>query len=141
MVRSAGLAVYWAGAAARILGITIAVASLMLAPSAVSAQVSVAGTWTLEVTTDNGVTHPTVVLQQEGATLTGEYSSEALGRAAVQGSVEGAKATFTFSGSIQGQSIPVRYTGTLGEDGRLTGTLDIADGMLTGTFVGTRSGS
>ena len=119
-------------------GLLIAVAIAAIAPTWASAQVSVAGTWTLAVTTDNGVTHPTVVLRQEGATLTGEYSSEALGRADVQGTVEGARVTFTFSGSIQGQSIPVRYTGTLGDDGRLTGTLDIADGMLTGTFVGTR---
>lgn len=130
---------YLGSVAAGALGATFAVLLCVAGPVEAQTPADVAGTWALEVTTDNGVTHPTVVLEQDGTELQGSYSSEALGRATVTGSVDGNRVTFSFSGSIQGQAIPVRYTGTVGDDGRLTGTIDIADGMLTGTFVATRS--
>ena len=107
-------------------------------PSALEAQADFAGTWTLSVTTDNGVTSPSLNLQQDGARLTGRYSSEALGEQNVRGLVDGNDVTIRFNASMQGQSIPVVYRGTLDADGRLTGTIVIADGMLSGTFTATR---
>ncbi len=103
------------------------------------AQEDVGGVWLLEVTTDNGVTTPTVTLEQNGETLTGQYSSETLGQASVRGTVNGHEVMFSFFGDVQGQEIAVVYRGTVDEDGRMTGTLDIADGMLTGAFTATRS--
>ena len=47
----------------------------------------VAGDWALTVETDAGTTTPSVVLEQDGADLTGHYSSETLGEADVTGSV------------------------------------------------------
>ena len=107
-------------------------------PSALEAQADFAGTWTLSVTTDNGVTSPSLNLQQDGARLTGRYSSEALGEQNVRGLVDGNDVTIRFNASMQGQSIPVVYRGTLDADGSLTGTIVIADGMLSGTFTATR---
>ena len=114
----------------------LAVAS---APVAASAQVNVSGTWTLSVSTDNGVTTPSMTLEQNGSALTGHYSSETLGEQEVSGTVDGRSVTISFSARLQGQSIPVVYEGTVGDDGRLTGTIDLADGMLSGTFTATRS--
>ncbi len=107
-------------------------------PSALEAQADFAGTWTLSVTTDNGVTSPSLNLQQDGVRLTGRYSSEALGEQNVRGVVDGNDVTIRFNASMQGQSIPVVYRGTLDADGRLTGTIVIADGMLSGTFTATK---
>lgn len=123
-------------------GTLTALAMLALAaPHGASAQTAnVAGKWMLEVTTDNGVTTPSVTLRQDGTSLTGHYSSETLGEADVTGAVEGSKVEFRFSGSIQGQAIDVVYEATL-ENGMLTGTIDIAGGAFTGTFKGTRSAS
>ena len=109
-------------------------------PSSLEAQAEFAGSWILSVTTDNGVTNPSLNLQQDGVRLTGRYSSEALGEQNVRGLVDGDDVTIRFNASMQGQSIPVVYRGTLGADGRLTGTIVIADGMLSGTFTATRQG-
>ena len=109
-------------------------------PSSLEAQADFAGSGTLSVTTDNGVTNPSLNLQQDGVRLTGRYSSEALGEQNVRGLVDGDDVTIRFNASMQGQSIPVVYRGTLGADGRLTGTIVIADGMLSGTFTATRQG-
>ena len=119
---------------------TIALAgTAAVTPVAADAQVDVSGSWALSVTTDNGVTTPSMTLQQAGEALTGHYSSDALGETDVRGSVEGAQVTVRFSAELQGNTIPVVYRGTVGEDGRMSGTIDIADGMLTGTFTATRS--
>jgi len=109
------------------------------APSAGHAQANVAGDWSLSVTTDNGGTTPSMTLEQDGSVLTGRYSSDTLGDQGVRGTVDGNSVTIRFSATLQGQSIPVVYEGTLAEDGSMTGTIDIAGGMLTGTFTATRN--
>ena len=127
--------------AARRLTIIFAIGLLWVAaaPSAAWAQADVSGSWSLSVTTDNGVTTPSMTLEQDGSTLTGRYSSDALGDQGIRGTVDGNEVTIRFSATLQGQSIPVVYEGTLGDDDTMTGTIDIADGMLTGTFTATRN--
>ena len=112
---------------------------LLVGPTAAEGQADVAGSWSLSVTTDNGVANPSMTLVQDGSDLTGRYSSDTLGNQDVRGSVDGDEVTIRFSANLQGQSIPVVYRGTLGDDGELRGTIDIADGMLTGTFSATRN--
>jgi hypothetical protein len=102
--------------------------------------VDVAGTWDLSVTTDQGVTTPSVTFQQDGGTLSGSYSSATLGEARVQGSVAGTAVRWSFSANLQGQSIRVAYEGTVAGDGTMSGTIDIAAGMLEGTFTARRRG-
>lgn len=123
-------------------GIALGLALLFclgFAPLTAAAQIDVSGTWQMTVNTDNGVTNPTMTLEQSGTTVTGSYSSQALGQSDVSGDVDGESVTIRFTAALQGQSIPVVYTGTLRDDGKLAGRLDIADGMLTGTFTATRS--
>lgn len=121
------------------LSAVLLVATIVLAPAAVSAQVDVSGAWALSVTTDNGVTTPTMALEQDGEAVTGQYSSEALGEVDLRGTVSGSDLTFSFSADVQGQAIPVTYRATVSEEGEMSGTIDIADGMMTGTFTATRS--
>lgn len=113
--------------------------ALAVTPGVAEGQTDLSGSWQLTVNTDNGVSNPTMTLTQEGSALSGSYSSQALGESDVTGSVDGDKVTISFSASLQGQSVPVVYSGTIGGDGTLSGGLDIADGMLTGTFTATRS--
>ena len=64
----------------RIGGALIAATALLFAGAQqASAQVMMTGDWTLEVSTDNGVTMPELTLEQDGMKLTGHYVSEALG--------------------------------------------------------------
>lgn len=117
----------------------VAGAALLFQSGEVAAQVDVAGTWALVVTTDYGVTNPTVTFEQDGEDLTGRYASETLGQSDVSGSVDGSEVTWRFEASSQGQAFSVVYRGTVDDDGVLTGTIDLADGLMTGTFRATRS--
>ena len=110
----------------------------MMLAAPIAAQVDVTGTWAMSVSTDQGMTNPTMTLQQEGEAIRGTYSSETLGENRVRGSVSGSEVTISFSADVQGQSIPVTYRGTIDENGAMSGSLDIADGMMTGTFTATR---
>ena len=116
-------------------GTVLAVASADLA-----AQVNVAGAWTMEVTTDaGGTTTPSMTLEQNGTALTGHYASETLGEADVTGTVDGNRVTINFAVDMQGQEVPVTYVATVDAAGVMTGTIDLAGGLATGTFTARRA--
>jgi hypothetical protein len=100
--------------------------------------VDLSGDWIFSVTTDTGVTMPEVTLVQDGGTLSGRYSSDALGQSPISGRVTGSEMRFEFSADLQGQLAPVEYAGTVNADGTISGTMDIAGGLLVGTFTATR---
>ena len=113
--------------------------ALALCAAPLQAQTTdVAGTWELSVTTDQGVTTPSVTFEQDGGTLSGSYSSATLGEAGVRGTVDGAVVRWSFSANLQGQDIPVAYEGTVADDGTMSGTIDVAGGMIGGTFTARR---
>src|SRR3954471_23103243 len=96
---------------------TIVVALLALAPCAATAQagakIDVTGKWLFSVTTDAGTGTPTVTLKQQGDSLSGHYSSQALGEADLKGTVKDKKITFTFRVELQGTPLTVNYAGTV----------------------------
>jgi len=96
------------------------------------------GTWTFEVTSDQGVTTPTVTIEQDGESLTGSYSSATLGNADITGSVTGSDVTIMFTAEVQGQAVPVTYTGTIDDEGAISGNMDLAGGLATATFTATK---
>ena len=104
-----------------------------------SAQTDLTGAWTFTVDSDAGITYPAVTMEQDGETLTGTYVSEGLGEADFSGSVNGSEITFSFSVDVGGQLADVTYSGTIDENGEISGTMDIAGGLLTGTFTAVRS--
>lgn len=99
------------------------------------AKTDLTGKWIFTVQTDAGTGTPTVTLKQEGEKLTGHYSSQTLGEADLTGTVKGADVQFSFNADLQGQAVPVTYTGTIDGKDSMKGTLDIAGGMATGTFT------
>jgi hypothetical protein len=127
------------GRAAIVLALTAA--AVAHADEAAAQTANLAGTWNLQVVTDQGTTTPTLTLAQEGDKLTGRYSSATLGETDVTGTVTGSNFTVTLTASMQGQAIPVTYTGALGADGKLSGKIDIAGGMMGGDFTATRAGT
>ena len=119
----------------RFAGVLVTAIVIMFAVVAQSsAQTNMTGSWALEVSSDQGITTPALTLVQEGMKLTGHYSSDTLGENDITGMVDGSNVTISFDADLQGQSAPVIYKGTVDEEGVWSGTLDIAGGMLTGTF-------
>jgi hypothetical protein len=122
-------------------GALLALAVLAAGAAHASAQnVNVAGAWTMSVTTEaGGTTTPSMTLVQNGTALTGSYTSETLGDAEIRGTVEGNKVTINMTASLGGQDIPVTYVATVDDQGVMTGTIDLAGGMATGTFTARRA--
>ena len=120
----------------RLVGNLVTAIAIMFAVVAQSsAQTNMTGSWILEVSSDQGITMPELTLVQEGMKLTGHYSSDALGENDITGMVDGGNVTVSFEADLQGQSAPVSYKGTVDEEGVWSGMLDIAGGLLTGTFT------
>ena len=103
-----------------------------------SAQTSLSGAWTFTVESDAGITYPAVTLEQDGETLTGHYSSENLGENDLTGTVSGSEIKIMFSADLGGMVLDVVYTGTIDEDGMISGTLDIG-GLGGGTFTAVKA--
>jgi len=101
-----------------------------------SALQSVAGTWSLRVETSAGAGTPTVVLMQDGTTLTGTYRGR-FGDQPVTGSVSGRSIRFTFRVSGPMGSAQVTYTGTVDGD-TMSGTMQMGERM-DGRFTGKRT--
>jgi hypothetical protein len=115
------------------------IAALMLSTSsAMAAQgtpaVDVTGKWAFTVTTSAGTGTPTVTLKQQGDSLTGHYSSQALGEADLAGTVKDRKITFKFVAEVQGTSLAITYTGTVEAADAFKGTVDIG-AQASGTFT------
>ena len=117
-----------------VLAAAVAAAFAVGAPQ-VGAQVNVAGTWNMEVTTDQGTTNPTMTLQQQGEAVTGHYSSATLGEADGSGTLTGNRFRISFNVDMQGQAVPVVYEATIDANGVMTGTIDVAGGLASGTFT------
>ena len=100
-------------------------------------RVDVTGKWVFTVQTDAGSGTPTVTLKQEGEKLSGHYSSQNLGEAELTGTVKSQEIKFSFTGDVQGNSVPVSYAGTIENKDSMKGTIDIG-GVAQGTFTAKR---
>jgi uncharacterized lipoprotein NlpE involved in copper resistance len=112
--------------------VAAAVAALTMTAAA-QAKIDVTGKWLFSVQTEAGTGEPTVTLKQDGEKLTGHYSSQTLGEADLTGTISGNKIEFKFNADMQGQALPVTYSGTVEKD-TMKGTLDLG-GMAGGTFT------
>lgn len=129
----------------RIFG-TLAVAAALLSLQAQSAQaqaLSMTGTWKLQVESQTGPATPTLTLTQNGTSVTGHYSSEALGEHDVTGTVNGRHVTVGFTAVIEqlGEA-PLTYSGDVSAEGVWSGSLEAqvqGQAFPIGTFTATKS--
>ena len=116
-------------------------ATLAFVPATSAAQshmkVDLTGTWSFSVTTDAGTGAPTVTLKQQGDSLAGHYSSPTLGENELKGLVKDRTFTFAFRTEVQGTALEVTYTGMVGANDALKGTVDLG-AVGSGTFTAKR---
>ena len=98
------------------------------------AKIDVTGKWTFTVETSAGTGTPTVTLTQKGDSVSGHYSSQALGERSIKGTVKDNKITFSFGSEVQGQAFTVTYTGTVESADSMKGTVDLG-GVGSGSFT------
>jgi hypothetical protein len=118
-------------------------ALLLVAPQAARSQekppepVDLTGKWTFTVTTSAGSGTPALTFVQKGDSLTGHYSSQALGEADFTGTVKDGKMRISVPVSVEGTSFTVIYEGTVESRDSMKGTVTLGD-LGTGTFTAKR---
>jgi hypothetical protein len=129
-------------AASRRASVVAAIAFLCLVGAAAGqtqapAKIDVTGAWAFEVQTQAGTGTPQVTFKQDGEKLTGHYSSSLLGEADLTGTVKEHAIEFSFTVSVEGNSISVSYSGTVEDNNTMKGKVNFA-GLGEGTFTGKR---
>jgi hypothetical protein len=91
------------------------VALAMFAYTVFAADVN--GTWKGKAETPNGTTERTFVFKVDGHKLTGETSSDMLGKSEIQdGKIDGDNLSFTIHASYQGNDLELHYKGKVAGD-------------------------
>ena len=96
----------------------------------------IAGTWNLTVTTQAGTGTPTLVLVQNGETLTGTYTGR-FGTSPIKGTYKDGTIVFSFEVSGPMGSTQVSYTGKV-EGDSMSGSMQMGS-MAGGTFSGKKA--
>src|SRR5258708_24787242 len=110
---------------------------LLLAGALAGADFS--GTWQFSVDLDDDAGHgdPVFVLKQDAGKLTGSYKGP-LGDYPVTGTITGDTATFGFEFKRDDLTLKAVYTGKLGGDGKMNGTVRFEPEGPTGKWTATR---
>ena len=113
----------------------IACALLMGLPALAAAPDDITGAWTLTgdvqgitVTENCNFTVADTALTGSCVTDSGKYDTT--------GKVDGKTVTFHHGGKYNGDDFVITYTGKLGTDGAITGTMDVDPFSVTGSFTG-----
>jgi hypothetical protein len=85
---------------------------LIVAFAMVASAADITGTWEGTAETPNGTVERTFVFKVDGNKLTGETSSEMMGKSAIEnGKVEGDNVSFTITAKFQDNEMKLNYTG------------------------------
>jgi hypothetical protein len=108
----------------------------VLAAVTLSAAANVAGTWKVNGDIYGNPVKFDCALKQDGAALTGTAKSEDGKEVPVTGTLKDKIAVFEFDSEAQGSIYRLVFTGTIGDDGGMKGTIAVAG--VEGTFTATR---
>lgn len=98
----------------------------------------VTGTWKGTAETENGTIERTFVFHVDGTKLTGETTSEMLGKSAIEdGKVDGDTLEFTISVNFQGNDAKIHYKGKVSGD-EIHFTASIGDSGQTVEYTAKR---
>ncbi len=109
----------------RTLGVIMAaVAVLVSAPADGAAQTDLSGMWTLTIQSDQGDNPLEVTITQDGSDLTATADGGEIGEVEMTGTIDGADVLFEWSLYIEGMELAITLTGTVAEDGTMSGMAD-----------------
>lgn len=97
----------------------------------------ITGKWAFSVTSDVGTGTPSLTFKQKGDSISGHYSSQALGEIDFVGTYKDGKINFGFNAEAGGQTFAMSFAGAVEGEDDMRGSIDFA-GMATGSFTGKR---
>jgi hypothetical protein len=102
---------------------------LMAAFAFAASAADVAGTWKGTADTPNGSIERTFVFKVDGNTLSGETSSQMMGKSAIEdGKVDGDNLSFSIKVSFQGNDMKLNYKGVV-KDGEIKFHVESDNGL------------
>ena len=104
--------------------IMAAIAVLVSAPANGAAQTDLSGMWTLTIQSDQGDQPLPITIVQDGESLTASGEVPELGPIEMKGTLDGADVLFEWDLYIEGMELNIVFTGTIAEDGTISGTAD-----------------
>jgi hypothetical protein len=116
--------------------LSILIAATLTTLAAQSRTPPLTGTWTLRIESHRGSGTPMIILNQQGAALTGHFSGALFGEADLRGSVNGTSVTFTVFAKWQGEKRDLVFVGHY--DGRATISGSYSNDFGDGIFKATR---
>jgi|JI7StandDraft_1071085.scaffolds.fasta_scaffold95282_2 hypothetical protein len=125
----------------RRVGIVAVASSILVGSMLASAQrapVDVSGTWSVTGSSPTGPVESTVILKQEGDSLSGSIEIVRVGWSKLTGSVRGDTVRYVFPLNMQGTPIEVRVTGVLKDKDSMAGTVDLPSDMGSYPFTAQR---
>jgi hypothetical protein len=109
----------------RVLGVIMAaVVVLVSAPTDAAAQTDLSGMWALTIQSDQGNQPLAITITQDGQNLTAMGDGGEIGPVEMKGMLDGSDVLFEWSLFIEGMELAITFTGTIAEDGTLSGTAD-----------------
>lgn len=108
----------------------------VLAAATLSAAPDVAGTWKVDGDVYGNPVKFDCALKQDGEALAGTAKFEDGKEVPVTGSLKENTATFEFDTESQGSTYHLVFTGTIGDDGGMKGSIAVAG--VEGTFTATK---
>lgn len=116
----------------------MACALLMALPAIAAAPDDITGTWAFAGEVQGIAVLETCNFTVADTALTGTCTTDS-GKFPTVGKVDGKTVTFHHSGKYNGDDYVITYTGKLGTDGAMTGTMDVDPFSVTGSFTAKKS--
>ena len=108
----------------RSLGVVMAAVAFLVSAPADGVAQDLSGMWNLTVESDQGDTPLPVTIVQDGNTLTATGEVPDLGPIEMKGMIDGSDVTFEWNLDLEGMELSIVLTGTLADDGTMSGTAD-----------------
>ncbi len=110
----------------RVLGVIAAVAAFLVsAPTDGVAQSDLSGMWIFTVQSAQGEQPLPITIVQDGDDLKATGEVPEVGAMEMTGTVDGSDVVFEWDLYIEGMELAIVFTGTVADDGTISGTVDI----------------
>jgi len=112
------------------------IATLLITSSAFAAAApSVTGKWAIHQSIAGNDSDSQCNLVQTDATLTGTCKNQEDKDLPIKGSIDGSKVTWQFDSEYNGTPLTIKFSGTVDDSGKMSGTVDIDPFGVSGDFT------
>ena len=108
----------------RSLGVVMAAVAFLVSAPADGVAQDLSGMWMLTVESDQGDQPLPITIVQDGNELTATGEIPDLGPIEMKGMIDGSDVTFEWNLDLEGMELNILFTGTIADDGTMSGTAD-----------------